>query len=485
MRDPVLHRPCVGGNTPGRYSHRLALATATLILGCLPLAASAQELQADGEILKAQGLEIPAGPVSPGGGQCVLVRTEGGAEVAAKVYVNVGEQRVLLLPDGRLVARSAGQSPVTQQPFQPATMEEIAQSLGESALRGFQKKETRHYLYLYNASQPFAETTSRILETMFRGVVTYAQAQQIDVHVPPTPLVVIIFRTADEFQEYRRMPEGTVAYYDWLTNRVVMYEESPLWKIKPELALQQALATIAHEGAHQILHNIGVQQRLSLWPLWLNEGLAEFFAPTTTDRQLKWKGAGQVNDLRMFELEQWLKSRSNDDADGQLVAQTIGAARLTSTGYAAAWALTHYLAKNHRAEFQAFVRQHSRLGPLEGNRRVLPPGVMPENVRLFKEHFGEDLAEIERRLILHLKNQPYVDPFVERPHFVAVVSLRDGRKDRREANVFHTPDQAERWRREIVEQAPEDQRADVQSAVHPFPNRVLAENFARQWLQGG
>ena len=35
---------------------------------------------------------------------------------------------------------------------------------------------------------------------------------------------------------------------------------------------------------------IGVQQRLSTWPMWLNEGLAEFFSPTTTDRQLKWKG---------------------------------------------------------------------------------------------------------------------------------------------------------------------------------------------------
>ena len=54
-----------------------------------------------------------------------------------------------------------------------------------------------------------------------------------------------------------------MAYYDVLSNRIVMYEETALWKIKPDLALQQALATIAHEGRHQILHNIGVQQRLS------------------------------------------------------------------------------------------------------------------------------------------------------------------------------------------------------------------------------
>jgi hypothetical protein len=450
-----------------------------------PLAIAAQETHIDTETLRALGLEIPAGPVTHAGGQCVLTRAEGTAEIVAKLYVNVGDQQVLLLPDGQLVTRPANDTPLTERPFQPATKAEIAASLSNSVLQSFQTKETRHYLYLYNASENFAEATSRILETMFRGVLVHAQAQEIDVHAPETPLVVIIFRTADEFQKYRRMPEGTVAYYDLLTNRVVMYEESSLWHLKPELALRQTLATIAHEGAHQILHNIGVQQRLSIWPMWLNEGLAEFFAPTTTDRQLKWKGAGQVNDLRMFELEHWLKSRPNDAADGQLVAQTIGAARLTSTGYAAAWALTHYLAKNHREQFHAFVRQHSRLGPLDGNRRVVPPGVIPENVRLFKEHFGDDLADIERRLILHLKNLPYVDPFMEWPHFVAVISIRGGLKDHRQADVFHTPEQAERWRRETVEQTPENQRTGVQSSVHPFPNRVLAENFARQWLEGG
>ena len=105
---------------------------------------------------------------------------------------------------------------------------------------------------------------------------------------------------------------------------------------------------------------------------------AEFFAPTTMDRQMKWKEVGQVNDLRMFELEQYLKGRTVENADGQLVAQTIGAARLTSTGYAAAWALTHYLAKYQREEFQRFLRDTSRLGPLASTGHVVPPGVIPE-----------------------------------------------------------------------------------------------------------
>ncbi len=431
------------------------------------------------------GLDVPSGPVSPGKDQCVLTRDALGQEVVARVHVNVGDHRIVMLPDGQLAARSIAEAPLTDRPFEPMTKEAIAEFLNESGSSGFKTKQTRRYLFAYNCSENFAEVTSRVLETMFRGVETYAQVQKIDLHPPATPLVVIIFRTPAQFQEYRRMPEGIVAYYNVLTNRAVMYEESELWRIKPELAIQQSISTIAHEGAHQILHNIGVQSRLSVWPMWLNEGLAEFFAPTTTDRQLKWKGAGQVNDMRMFELEQYFKSRSEDDANGELVAQTIGAARLTSTGYASAWALTHYLAKNHRTSFHGLVRELSGLEPLEVLGPIVPPGVIPENVNLFKKHFGEDLAETERRLLLHLKNLPYRDPFAEWPHFVAIVSIPAGRRFRREANVFHTPEQADRWCREIVEQTPAENRAKVQSTVRQFPNRPLAERYARQWLQGG
>ena len=51
--------------------------------------------------------------------------------------------------------------------------------------------------------------------------------------------------------------------------------------------------TVAHEGAHQILANIGVQPRLSDWPLWLIEGFAEYCAtPTRTKKGMAWDQAG-------------------------------------------------------------------------------------------------------------------------------------------------------------------------------------------------
>ena len=56
--------------------------------------------------------------------------------------------------------------------------------------------------------------------------------------------------------------------------------------------------------------------------------------------------------------------------------------------------MPHYLAKYQREEFHRFLRDTSRLGPLASTGHIVPPGVIPENVRLFKDRFGEDLAEL-------------------------------------------------------------------------------------------
>ena len=154
--------------------------------------------------------------------------------------------------------------------------------------------------------------------------------------------------------------------------------------------------------------------------MWLSEGLAEFFAPTTTDRTAEVERRRTGNDLRMFELEQYLKSRAAEDAGGQLVAQTVGAARLTSTGYAAAWGLTQYLAKYQPGRLPCVRPRSQPAGAAGGARRGRPSGRRPGKPPRVQADFGDDLADLERRLMLHLQSQPYTDPFAEWPHYVAL-----------------------------------------------------------------
>ena len=285
------------------------------------------------------GFDIPDGKVSAGG-EVVTVRDEDGQERIAKVHVSVGDYVIVMLPDGQLVSRRRDEVRASEETFAPADKDELARRLTSVAHKGFKTHHTRRFLYVYNTTESFVAVASRVLETMAPGIMTYAKAQKIAVHEPDVPLVVVMFRDEDEYRRFTGAPEGMTAFYNAVDNRVSMYENSRLKYDRPDLAVQQALSTIAHEGAHQVLHNIGVQQRLSVWPMWLSEGLAEFFAPTSTDARLRWKGAGQVNDMRMFELEQYFKARPAN-SDGSLIEHTVGAARLTSTGYATSWALTH------------------------------------------------------------------------------------------------------------------------------------------------
>ena len=428
------------------------------------------------------GIDLPPGTVSPGG-DTVTTTTDAGEPVVGKVHVRVGEGAVILLPDGQLVARAAGKFTPTDRPFEPATKEQMIAAL-TAEFPNFKVTSTNHYIYVSSASEEFNFGTSRILESMLPGVKGYAELNRLPVHNPKFPLVVVLFKSERDFQKYRRMPDGVVAYYHTLSNRVFIYEQSKLAETRPDLALQQAISTIAHEGVHQILHNIGVQQRLSMWPLWLSEGLAEFFAPTSVGAKLKWKGAGQINDLRMYELEQYLKSRAAEDPDGQMVEKTVLAAQLTSTGYASAWALTHYLAKNRRTEFDDLLRDVCPLGPLEGATDVNALGFVRSNRDLFVKHFGDDLKDIERRLVLYLKKQSYSDPFQDAPHFVATIQSGGGKRPQRSANTFHSPQLAGKWIRDTTAKLPEPQRSSSQATIRVFPNRQQAETFATQFLQG-
>jgi hypothetical protein len=218
--------------------------------------------------------------------------------------------------------------------------------------------------------------------------------------------------------------------------------------------------------------------------MWISEGLAEFFAPTSTDNRARWMGAGQVNNMRMFELEQYLKARPAD-ADGHLIEDSVVAARLTSTGYATSWALTHYLAKNHRVDFHKYVHDVSRLGPLEGDLRIEQPGIIPGNRTLFEKHFGGDYAALEKRLVAHLSRLPYTDPFANSPHIVALISVSSGGRAKRDANVFRTESLATKWQREVLDTLPEASRQGAKLELRRFINKQVAQQFAVAWVRGG
>ena len=429
--------------------------------------------------LRAYGLNIPPGEVIASEGQNVFAMDEFGQSVVGKVHVTVGNYHIVLLPDGQLVGRPITETTETNKPFSGADKQQLGKLLQQQVFTGFKVRKSGRYVYVYNTSEAFAQATSQILEKMAPGILGYMRNLELEVHEPEVPLVVVMFGTEAEFQRYRNTPAGIVAYYHTLTNRVVMYEESRFSELKPELAIKQKINTVAHEGVHQLLHNVGVQTRTSQWPMWFTEGIAEYLSPTSTGQYMRWKGAGTVNDFRMFELEQFLKSTEVlGKSPGKWMEDLISSHQLDSQGYASAWALTHYLAKLRPMQFRTYIQELQRLGPLDGGYRLSAEGKIPRHLDLFAKHYQLEPAELESRLVPYLNKLPYQDPFIEWPHVTVLLRFRGPRGVQMLGNVFHNNEIADKWLANTLERL-KLSRDQVQVQKKVFPTRLLAERYVR------
>lgn len=470
----MMHHPRThfGHGSPGR---RALVAGPILVFALLWGGAShceAQQPAPDGNSDAGRELIIPeAGILRQGQGQRVLVKNSEGDEQVALLHVEVGNRRLVILPNGRLESLPTSQTELTAKPFVGATKEQIVAELKQTGFTKFKTRSTARYVYLYNTSEEFYKGTSRILETMYPAILAYFKRQKLPVHDPNVPMVVLMFRTEAEFQKFERVPPGVCAYYSAQSNHIVMYEQSRLVEIAPELATKQAIGTVAHEGIHQILHNIGVQQRLSRWPLWTAEGLAEYFAPTSVGTRLKWKGVGTPNDLRMHELEKFLKQPG--DATGEMVEETVTAPTLNSAGYSSAWALTHYLASRKKEKFHAYLRDVATLEPLQP--RTGPLGSQRQK-DLFTKHFGSDFAAIEVDLIKHMQSLPYTDPVANQTHYVVLLDTTG----RRVTGITSSPAAVRKWQEETLTQLPPAVRSQASFQVMAFPNRAAADDYVDQ-----
>jgi len=157
------------------------------------------------------------------------------------------------------------------------------------------------------------------------------------------------------------------------------------------------------------------------------------------------------------------------------------AGRLTSTGYASAWALIHYLAKSKKPELMTLIREASHVSPLTGATDINGLGVVRSNRDAFTKLLGDDFVELESRVVTHLKKQPYTDPFLDAPHFVATFVSTAGRKPQKSVNTFYSMLVAQKWLTDMREKLPEAERATGQAQIRAFRNRMQAEAYVRQF----
>jgi hypothetical protein len=425
---------------------------------------------------------IPALPSSeprvPDGPRRVVVIDQAGRRQVCRLYAQRDGQAVVTLPDGSLGLPSGLID--TDEPFRAATIDEVRGALQEGPYRGFDVVQERHYLVFSQGSREFAEASARLLESLYQGLSKALRDKGVEVQEAEFPLVAVIYATEADFRSHRPVDPDVQAYYDVYSNQIVFYETSRRDQDAPEISARRRPQTVAHEGTHQILQNIGVHPRLAPWPAWLVEGLAEYCAPTTTGRHGTWARFGAVNPFHMatlldlhdsLALPQTPPGPTSPRIGPPMVEGIVGREELRPTDYAVAWALTHYLATRRFEDFLEYLKRMGRLEPLETR-------TAEQHLAEFRDGFGAELARMDRKIGLHLAGLkgyeaiPYYAVVFEQPLGPGLL--------RRATLVSRSPSVIRQW----LDTIPSPQGGPIWWRATSWPTRTRALLETEAWGRG-
>ncbi len=414
----------------------------------------------------------------------LVVRDARGRAIVAREYGMRKDRSVAILPDGQIGWPES--LVVTQEPFVPLTMNEMRRELlDDPEFTAFRVHQTAHYLVVYQCGEPFARASADLLEKLLEGLTSTLKKNGLPVVPMEFPLVAVIFATEDDFRANRRVPPDVQAYYELLSNRIFFYEKSRRDQDSPEVSALRKPQTVAHEGTHQILNNVGIQPRLSDWPLWLVEGLAEYCSSTRfTKKGVEWAGLGQANPIHLATIRDLEEPLPNQFSAGRreavvprdrgmpLVEYLVTRKNLTPTDYAFSWALTHYLVVQRLDDFVAYIKKMSQLRPDEEQSPA-------DQLAAFEEAFGTDLAQMDGKVAKHLKKFKQGDAL---PHYAVIFEQPVGPVAvRRHYMVSQSPSVIRQWLESVT--APEG--GPPHWRVFPHPTQKRALEAAEYWMNEG
>jgi len=315
-------------------------------------------------------------------------------------------------PDGKLWLIQPGELRDTKKDGKtPENLD--SEQLGEAVLKdlpdGFRVYTTTHYVICYNTSKAYAKWIGSLYERLYRGYLGYwNNKRKWELKEPGAPLAIILFKDKAEYKRFveRELGEAAdsmVAYYNLLTNRVAMYDltgladatDTQIARFVRQDSAYSMVATIVHEGTHQLVFNTGLQTRLADTPLWVNEGLAMYFETPDTSSSNGWRGIGIINRPRLIQLRRnmsqnkWIRLADliGDDRPFQNTESSTSA-------YSAAWALNYYLFKKYPKQYVTYLQKLGEGRPLvyEADEEKM----RKQRLELFEKHIGKDIADIEK-----------------------------------------------------------------------------------------
>ncbi|MEO1993256.1 MAG: DUF1570 domain-containing protein [Pirellulales bacterium] len=287
-----------------------------------------------------------------------------------------------------------------------ASPQEMGQAILGELPAGFNILTTKHYILCFNTRRQYAQWIAALFERLHDSFINYWGRAGCKIETPKQPLVVIIFSDRQEYEQYATgdlaaISNQVVGYYNLLTNRVTTFDLTGLESLRPfaqsnnfksvnllqHPAAAKLVATLIHEGTHQMAFNCGLHQRLAPIPLWVCEGVATYFETPDLATQRGWHAIGGVNHPRREQFLKrhkhgWLQHIVENDESFRHPDAAIEA-------YAQAWATTAFLMKTKK---RLFVRY---LGDLS-TKEACQPDTKEQRIREFEQCFGTPDQNMEQ-----------------------------------------------------------------------------------------
>jgi tetratricopeptide (TPR) repeat protein len=204
-------------------------------------------------------------------------------------------------------------------------------------------------------------------------------------HPPSLPTIVFVFGTRKAMQPFLPVANGRTAdvagYFQRSSdvNHIVLSLEG----------FEESTSVVYHEYTHLLL----VSAVRSV-PIWLNEGLAEYYSSYTLSRDARTAVIGRVIDWRVEMLrEKWLPLADVLVIDSATALHDASQRR--SLFYSEAWALTHYLLTQVPD------------GAAKINRYVVAVAEGQSPSEAFVDAFGATPADFDRQLKTYIRQPAF------------------------------------------------------------------------------
>ncbi|MCE5278742.1 MAG: DUF1570 domain-containing protein [Planctomycetaceae bacterium] len=237
-------------------------------------------------------------------------------------------------------------------PLAAAYLREVA-DLGRDLGLGWAQGTRSSFVVLSPRGSGWSAKTLPVLENVYERFCQSFLNAGFTLDAPSGPLTWVCFATRADFDRYARSADRSDlwwsrGYYSTRTNRVAVFRPR-------DAHHDEDMTEVAHEAAHQLAYNTGLQKRGVMYPVWVSEGIATNLetalnspwplAATNPRRLRALRGAGLIP---LSQLTAWTSVPVENE-------------QATENAYAQIWGVFHFLLNRKPVQLKDYMASLSRL----------------------------------------------------------------------------------------------------------------------------